>query len=319
MTSPSDETSIQTAAMHAEQRNRAATAHGDRLRAVERAKELESERDEARAKLATLDRAVEKFLTDASYTAPWDAAKFGALLVRLNGALCDSRGVPAALSSPSSVAAEEPTPRDPFDGFTLERGRVYVRPEFAPPAAEETGKETRNCWGWASDSCSETWSGPFATREEAIAAGRAESNGDGFAIGLGLKLDPAELIEGFYGGGSSSLADQILEEAEEGRPEECGWADEPVFKLKDQDAALSALAVALGAWAREHVTTAWPGMFYMTDDHYEEIPPPAPVEETTEPTPGPGPGCSCYGGGRFSQCLTCGGQFAAPPTTSEGR
>jgi len=57
---------------------------------------LRAREREALERAARLDKAVEKFLTDATYTPPWESAagKWGAMLKALNEALCDYREVP---------------------------------------------------------------------------------------------------------------------------------------------------------------------------------------------------------------------------------
>lgn len=47
-----------------------------------------------------LAAAVEKFLSDGSFTAPWDGEKWADLCMRLNDALCDYRGVPPRGEAP---------------------------------------------------------------------------------------------------------------------------------------------------------------------------------------------------------------------------
>lgn len=63
---------------------------------IERALAAEREAEGLRDRSTALDKAVEKFLTDASFTPPWESAgsKWAMLLKTLNEALCDYRGVP---------------------------------------------------------------------------------------------------------------------------------------------------------------------------------------------------------------------------------
>lgn len=106
---------------------------------------------EGRERIATLEKALRGLRSEVFGMLGMERAALVELLSLTNVRCLEYRlGLAdAALSSHSSVAAEETT-RDPFEGFTLERGRVYVRPEFSidadddpPPAAEETGKETK--------------------------------------------------------------------------------------------------------------------------------------------------------------------------------
>jgi len=103
-----------------------------------------------------------------------------------------------------------------------------------------------NGWAYAPDERAETYSGPVATREEAIAEALAEyEDFDSVVIAKAVYPNPAgEIVQLFR-------LDDIMERMEEIAEDGDWWTgDDALFDLKGtREAAQAELAVALGTWA----------------------------------------------------------------------
>ena len=103
-----------------------------------------------------------------------------------------------------------------------------------------------NGWCYASSELAETYTGPFPTRDEAIAEGFAEyEHQDSIAVAEAIYPNPiAEIC-------AALPLDFVLETLEERAEDGEWWAnDDALFVLKgNRDTATAELAVALGSWA----------------------------------------------------------------------
>lgn len=98
-------------------------------------------------------------------------------------------------------------------------------------------------WGYSSSPDAEQWSGECETREEAIAEGRAEYEGEEFWIVEGKRLDPARFMPD---------PDRILDEAGERAFDEVGDIAEDFPETTKE--ARDELAALLVTWARKHIS-----------------------------------------------------------------
>jgi len=114
-------------------------------------------------------------------------------------------------------------------------------------------------WGYSQERETEGWSGECATREEAIAEGRAEYDGDVFYVIRGTRPKASRFLPAF-------LCEDIAERMGEAAGEEVGdIVDDWPCTTKEADAALVRL---LAAWADEHI----PVPFWVADGTPELVP-----------------------------------------------
>lgn len=103
-----------------------------------------------------------------------------------------------------------------------------------------------NGWAYASDERAETYSGPVATHEEAIAEALAEyEDADSVVIARAVYPNPIAEIARLFS--LDTVMEQMEEIAEDGE----WWSgDDALFELKgSREEAQAELAVALGVWA----------------------------------------------------------------------
>lgn len=98
----------------------------------------------------------------------------------------------------------------------------------------------RSRWAWAKTRDSESWIG-FPSRAKA-------ERMDGSPVGYVAPCvwpDPAAIAM------NTLDADELLERMEEGAEE--FWSEDPLFELRNREAAHRALAKLIGAWAKRYV------------------------------------------------------------------
>jgi hypothetical protein len=131
--------------------------------------------------------------------------------------------------------------------------------------------DAKKLWAWAESEDSESWDGPFDSREEAEADCRAHAETDGAETEAELDAIVGYVAEAqhFSAAGAAAAAvdlDRVLEDMNEALDGECS-ADEYIFDVGDEDhqAASQALEEAVSAWAEKHVrTSSW---FQVTGEH----------------------------------------------------
>lgn len=132
--------------------------------------------------------------------------------------------------------------------------------ESAAPSAEWSPPIR---WGFASSSDAELWTGSFATRDEAIAAGREEFGGEGFFIRSGQAPDPGACVPVTL---ADDLLDRMAENAAEWGDIAEDWPDAPGGTAEDE------LRNFVVAWARKHLGPT----FWIANGATERVPGAAP-------------------------------------------
>lgn len=113
-------------------------------------------------------------------------------------------------------------------------------------------------WGYASDDEAERWTGAYATREEAIAAGREEFGVESFWVASGTRPDAGDYFPD---------AHDMIETAEQVAYDAVGEASEDWSPTPSKEAR-EELEAFITAWANKHC----PCDFWVADGVREEIP-----------------------------------------------